>query len=411
MNKARVPAGKLLDIIQEWVEESELFPHSENGFIELVEKDLKSDSIFSEDDDRYFYNVVLIIRDHLLDYLEGKILRDAGFENSPLFPTVGQLRKLYNSSLEKLLLIPGTQNPRFIVSGEKPADSGTEKTDYMEVTIPGVLHWLFPCFTGDQIPRFWVDKDNTLLGMHFLRTISSACSGIEHLMDLESIAENPAFQVPEIMIEDQRQVESITSRRRRKALCKLASIFTNSRFDYNLQEIAEHYHAFLELLTIPPVNRIHVNGLSSGDYTAAALSSALISERLSTLYRTSSGLIIVFAELPPDNPLNEKIYFHLARTASAEKDYYLAEKAITRSIHLNPSEDYYKSCSASVIERTSFPDPLSGITCPDVKRLSALITGNIPEGEDELFLRHVDFCRHCKNFHSMLERTRLAVKI
>lgn len=337
-------------------------------------------------------NLLKTLRDRGLDLMEKKRRGESSSSDASLFPTRMELAQKYNRLLKKLLTAPGTNLPFFRVDKESPGE------DFLGVSIPERLEWIFAPAQFDKSIKLWVNQRYSYTGMRFLQIISAICTGISNLIDMRELAKNPSFIISNKALYNSAQKEGTLSKIRRLAMQTIAPIFCT--YDYNFSPEDLFYHALsaIELMKIGAADQWRKIGCSNPDFREMLFLMSLMLDREKEIDKAYFILEKIFHFDPEDG----RFSFHKARIRSLMGDFDLALDNMERALSLDPENEVLRTARYMVMEKMPISDPFDPPGCPDINGIFKYLTGEMPNGESEIFRRHADGCRQCSMWFELM---------
>lgn len=330
-------------------------------------------------------NLLKILRDRVHDLFEKKRRFESYGSDNSLFPTRLELSQKYNRLLKKLLTAPGTNLPWFRVDKESPGE------DFLSVSIPERLEWIFAPARFDKSIKLWVNQRYSFTGMKFLQIISAVCTGISNLIDMRELAKNPSFIISNKALYESAQEEGTLSKIRRLSLQTVAPIFCTYDYDFSPEDLFYHALSTIELMKIGAADQWRKIGCSNEDFREILFVMSLMLDREKEPEKAYFILEKIFHFAPEDMRLS----FHKARIRSLMEDFDLALENMERALNLNPENEFLRKSRYMVMEKLPVEDPFKVSDCPDINGIYNYITGEISDGEKETFIRHKDTCPIC----------------
>ncbi len=330
-------------------------------------------------------NLLKTLRDRVLDLVEKKRRNESLYADTSLFPTRMELAQQYNRLLKKLLTAPGTNLPFFRVDKESPGE------DFLAVSIPERLEWIFAPAQFDKSIKLWVNQRYSFTGMRFLQIISAICTGISNLIDMRELAKNPSFIISNKALYNSSLEEGTLSKIRRLSLQTIAPIFCTYDYNFSPEDLLYHALSAVELMKIGAADQWRKIGCANEDFREMLFVMSLMLDREKELDKAYFIMDKIFHFAPEDTRLS----FHRARIRSLTGDFELALENIERALKLDPENEVLKKARYMVMEKMPISDPFNPPGCPDINGIFKYLTREMPNGESEIFRRHIDGCPQC----------------
>lgn len=330
--------------------------------------------------------------DRIRDLSEEKSLNGIPPEERESFPTRMELAKRYNAGLEKLLVNPERGLPYIMVKKAPPGE------DYIEVSVPSTLEWVFFMENDSSKAKMWVDKDFTGYGINFFRVVSAICTGITNLIDMRQLARNPNFIVSQKALEASDRAEGPSSKLRRFSLQTLAPIFCTYTYRFAPGDMALHALSMMELLAVPATRFWWNTACRYEEFRELVFNMSLMLDRAGETARAHNLL----EKISQCSPEDENILFQQARLYSRIKDLKSALEAVEKVMKINPDRELYRRNRYRLMENIPLDDPYLQPACPDTERLFKLQEGDLGLGEKKIFLEHIKACDQCRKWRDVI---------
>ena len=338
-------------------------------------------------------NLLKTLRDRILDLVEKKRRNESSYADASLFPTRMELSQKYNRLLKKLLTAPGTNLPFFRVDKESPGE------DFLAVSIPDRLEWIFAPAQFDKSIKLWVNQRYSYTGMRLLQIISAMCTGISNLIDMRELAKNPSFIISNKALYNSALEEGTLSKIRRLSMQTIAPIFCT--YDYNFSPEDLLYHAFsaVELMKIGAADQWRKVGCSNEDFREMLFIMALMLDR----EKEPDKAYFILEKIFHHNPEDRRLSFHKARIRSLMGDFELALDNMERAFKMDPENEVMRAARYMVMEKMPISDPFNPPGCPDINGIYRYLTGEMPNGESKMFRNHINDCPQCSMWFELME--------
>lgn len=337
-------------------------------------------------------NLLKTLRDRVLDLVEKKRRVESSDGDIFLFPTRMELSQKYNLLLKKLLTAPGTNLPFFRVDKESPGE------DFLAVSIPEKLEWIFAPAQFDKSIKLWVNQRYSYTGMRFLQIISAVCTGISNLIDMRELAKNPSFIISNKALYNSAQEEGTLSKIRRLSLQTIAPIFCTYDYNFSPEDLLYHALSAVELMKIGAADQWRKIGCSNEYFREMLFVMSLMLDREKELEKAYFILDKIFHFDPEDR----RFSFHKARIRSMMGDFDLALENMERALSLDPGNEMLKTARYMVMEKLPVSDPFNSPGCPDINGIYKYLTGEMPDGEMQIFRRHLENCPQCSMWFDLM---------